>query len=118
MPRLIDRPTVVEAAGNAPKRIEEFVGRVNSQTAVFSIARMTSPPGWPEPEQTPEFAEYTLVLAGTLVVESRDGMLHVRPGQPAVARPGERVRYSTPEGAKYIAVCLPAFSPPTVHRDA
>ena len=120
MPRLIDKPTRIAAAGNKPKLIEEFVGRVNSQTALLSIAKMTSPGGWVEPGQTPEFDEYTVVLRGTLRVESRDGAIDVRAGQAVHTRAGEWVRYSTPgdDGAEYIAVCLPAFMPETVHRDA
>jgi mannose-6-phosphate isomerase-like protein (cupin superfamily) len=117
--RRIDRATVIEAAGNKPKRIEEFVGRVNSATAGVSIARMKSPGGWQEPGQTPEFDEYSLVLAGTLRVETRSGALEVGAGQAVHAPAGEWVRYSTPgpEGAEYVAVCVPAFSPATVHRD-
>ncbi|MFN7989952.1 MAG: cupin [Thermoanaerobaculia bacterium] len=118
MPTLIEKPTVVAAAGNAPKRIEEFVGRASSGTAAISIARMSSPAGWEEPGQTPEFDEYTLVLAGTLRVESREGVLEVRAGQAVRTSAGEWVRYSTPGGAEYVAVCTPAFSPATVHRDA
>lgn len=118
MPSLIEKPTVIEAAGNKPKRIEEFVGRVNTGVESVSVARMVSPPGWVEPGQTPEFDEYTVVLKGTLKVESRDGAIEVRAGQAVVTRAGEWVRYSTPEGAEYVAVCLPAFSPGTVHRDA
>jgi mannose-6-phosphate isomerase-like protein (cupin superfamily) len=119
MARLIGRPAIVHAAGNKPKRIEEFVGRVISGDAAVSVARMTSPGGWQEPGQTPEFDEYTLVLRGTLRVETRDGVLMVRAGQAVVAPAGEWVRYATPEdgGAEYVAVCLPAFSPETVHRD-
>ena len=120
MPTLISAPTVVAAAGTKPKRIEEFVGRVNSASTVLSVARMHSPPGWLEPGQRPEFDEYTLVLAGRLRVESEGGAaLEVRSGQAVVTRAGEWVRYSTPEpeGAEYIAICLPAFSPATVHRD-
>ena len=117
MPRLIPTPTVVPSAGTRPKRIEEFVGRVNSGTAAVSIARMTSPPGWVEPGQTPEFDEYTLVLDGSLRVESASGTVEVGAGQAIEVLAGEWVRYSTPEGATYIAVCLPAFSPDTVHRD-
>jgi len=117
MPTLIEKPTVIEAAGNRPKRIEELVGRVNTGTAGISIARMTSPPGWEEPGQTPEFDEYTVVLAGRLRVESRGSVLDVEAGQAVVAKAGEWVRYSTPGGAEYVAVCLPAFSPATVHRD-
>lgn len=116
-PTLIEKPTVIEAAGNLPKRIEEFIGRVNSGTEAVSIARMKSPPGWVEPGQTPEFDEYTVVLAGVLRVESREGVTDVSAGQTVIARRGEWVRYSTPEGAEYIAVCLPAFSPEAVHRD-
>lgn len=118
MPTLIAKPTVVAAAGNAPKRIEEFVGRASSGTAAISIARMSSPAGWEEPGQTPEFDEYTLVLAGTLRVESREGVLEVRAGQAVRTSAGEWVRYSTPDGAEYVAVCTPAFSPATVRRDA
>ena len=119
MARLIETPTIVQAAGNKPKRIEEFVGLVNSGTAGASVARMTSPPGWVEPGQTPEFDEFTLVLRGTLRVETRGGTLDVRAGQAVVAPRGEWVRYSTPVegGAEYLAVCVPAFSPSTVHRD-
>lgn len=120
MPSLIDKPVVIEAAGNKPKRIEEFVGRVNTGTAVLSVARMQSPSGWVEPGQSPEFDEYTVVLRGMLRVESEGSVLEVRAGQAVVTRAGEWIRYSTPEpgGAEYIAVCLPAFSPATVHRDA
>ena len=112
-------PAVVESAGNLPKRIEEFVGRVNSGTESVSVARMRSPAGWEEPGQTPEFDEYTVVLGGMLRVRSRDGVMEVRAGQAVIARAGEWVQYSTPEpdGAEYIAVCVPAFSPATVHRD-
>jgi quercetin dioxygenase-like cupin family protein len=117
--RRIEHPTVVESAGNKPKRIEEFVGRVNTGTPGVSIARMVSPPGWQEPGQTPAFDEYTLVLAGTLRVETRSGTLEIGAGQAVHAPAGEWVRYSTPgaQGAQYVAVCLPAFSPATVHRD-
>jgi mannose-6-phosphate isomerase-like protein (cupin superfamily) len=117
VPTLIEQPTVVPAAGTRPKRIEEFVGRVNTGTGAVSIARMTSPPGWVEPGQAPEFDEYTLVLEGALKVEFRGGSLDVRAGQAVSVRAGEWVRYSTPQGATYVAVCLPAFSPDTVHRD-
>jgi len=119
MPIKIEKPTIIEAAGNLPKRIEEFVGRVNSQTSAASIARMTSPPGWREPGQRPEFDEYTVVLKGCLRVESEDGVLEIRSGEAVITQAGHWVRYSTPEpgGAEYIAVCLPAFSPDTVHRD-
>ena len=120
MPKLIAQPTIIEAAGTPPKKIEEFVGRVNSRHIGVSVARMTSPEGWSEPGQRPEFEEITVVLSGTLRVESEAGALDVMAGQAVVAEPGEWVRYSTPEpgGAEYIAVCLPAFSLGTVHRDA
>lgn len=119
MPILIASPTVIQSAGNKPKRIEEYVGRVNSGTQAVSIAHMRSPSGWVEPGQTPRFDEYTLVLKGTLRVEHRDGSLDVSAGQTVIARAGEWVRYSTPgaDGAEYVAVCLPAFSPDTVNRD-
>lgn len=119
MPRLIEAPTVIESAGNKPKRIEEYTGRVNSGHESASVARMRSPGGWEEPGQRPEFEEVTLVLAGMLRVEYEGGSLEVGPGQAVVTAPGEWVRYSTPEadGAEYVAVCLPAFSPDTVHRD-
>jgi mannose-6-phosphate isomerase-like protein (cupin superfamily) len=119
MARLISKPTQVIAAGNKPKIILEHVGRVNSGTTALSIAHMKSPPGWIEPGQTPEFDEHTLVLRGTLRVETREGALDVREGQAVVAPAGEWVRYATPgnEGAEYVAVCLPAFSPGAVHRD-
>jgi quercetin dioxygenase-like cupin family protein len=120
MPTLIPSPTVVAAAGNKPKRIEEFAGRVNSGHAAVSVARMTSPEGWREPGQRPAFEEITVVLSGLLRVEHTGGSIDVRAGQAVVAHPGEWVRYSTPEpgGAQYVAVCLPAFSPETVHRDS
>jgi len=119
MPTLIEQPTVIKAAGNKPKRIEEFAGRVNSGHAGVSVARMVSPEGWLEPGQRPEFEEVTVVLKGLVRVEHDGGVLDVRAGQAVVAHPGEWIRYSTPEpgGAEYIAVCLPAFSPDTVHRD-
>lgn len=119
MPRLIAKPAVIEAAGNKPKRIEEFAGRVNSGHESVSVARMVSPGGWVEPGQRPAFEEITVVLRGMLRVEHEGGALEVRAGQGVVTAPGEWVRYSTPEagGAEYIAVCLPAFSPQTVHRD-
>lgn len=119
MPILVTEPARVEAAGNKPKVIEEFVGRVRTGTDAVSIARMRSPGGWVEPGQTPAFDEYTVVLRGTLRVTSRDGTLDVRAGQAVIVPRGEWVRYSTPEGdgAEYLAVCLPAFSPETVHRD-
>ena len=120
MPTLIANPTVIQAAGNKPKVIEEFVGHVNSRTDALSVARMKSPPGWVEPGQTPEFDEFTVVLKGLLQVASKEATLNVRAGQAVIAHRGEWVQYSTPgpEGAEYIAVCLPAFSPQTVHRDA
>ena len=119
MPRLIPQPTIVQAAGNKPKRIEEFAGLVNSGHAQISVARMVSPGGWQEPGQRPEFEEITVVLRGTVRVEHHGGVLDVSAGQAVVTEPGEWVRYSTPgpDGAEYIAVCLPAFSPATVHRD-
>ena len=120
MPRLIAQPSIVQAAGTPPKRIEEYAGRVNSGHATLSVARMVSPAGWVEPGQRPDFEEITVVLSGVLRVESDNGTLDVRAGQAIVTRPGEWIRYSTPEpgGAEYVAVCLPAFSPDTVHRDA
>ena len=119
MPTLIAAPARVEAAGKPPKQIDEYVGRVNSGTAAASVARMRSPAGWREPGQTPDFDEFTVVLKGVLRVEHRGGALDVRAGQAVIAHRGEWVRYSTPEegGAEYIAVCLPAFSMETVHRD-
>lgn len=117
MPMLIESPTVVEAAGNQPKRIEEFVGRVNTGTESASVAFMRSPPGWVEPGQKPEFDEYTLVIKGALQVRSEKEALVVKPGQAVIAEAGEWVQYSTPTGAEYVAVCVPAFSPETVHRD-
>lgn len=120
MPILIERPAVVEAAGTKPKRIQEFAGRVNSGHQGVSVARMVSPEGWEEPGQRPEFEEITVVLRGLLRVEHEGGHLDVKAGQAVVAAPGEWVRYSSPEpgGAEYVAVCLPAFSPSTVHRDS
>jgi ethanolamine utilization protein EutQ len=119
MPTLISRPTRIESAGNKPKVIEEYVGRVNSSTADVSVARMRSPEGWEEPGQTPQFDEYTVVLAGRLRVQHKSGHIDVAAGQAVIAHRGEWVRYSTPfaGGAEYIALCLPAFSPETVHRD-
>jgi len=118
--KLIEKPTRVEAAGNKPKLIDEYIGRVNSATKDLSVAHMRSPGGWVEPGQTPEFDEYTVVLKGLLRVESREGSVDVRAGQAVIAMQGEWVRYSTPEadGAEYIAVCRDAFSMDTVHRDA
>ena len=119
MPHLIAAPTIIQSAGNKPKRIEEFAGRVNSGHAAVSVAKMTSPDGWIEPGQRPDFEEITVVLRGMIRVEHEGGVMDVRAGQAVVTRPGEWIRYSTPEpgGAEYIAVCLPAFSPETVHRD-
>ena len=119
VPTLIPAPTRVEAAGNKPKLIDEYVGRVNTGTGGASVAHMRSPSGWQEPGQTPEFDEFTVVLRGTLRVEHRAGEFDVRAGQAVIAHGGEWVRYSTPEpeGAEYIAVCVPAFSPGSVHRD-
>jgi mannose-6-phosphate isomerase-like protein (cupin superfamily) len=119
MPELIDSPSRVEAAGTKPKLIDEFVGRVNTGEARVSVARMRSPEGWVEPGQRPEFDEWTVVLDGALHVEPEGGALDVRSGQAVLVRAGEWVRYSTPEagGAEYVAVCLPAFAPDTVHRD-
>ncbi|MDQ7773158.1 MAG: AraC family ligand binding domain-containing protein [Elusimicrobiales bacterium] len=119
MPQFIEKPKLVKAAGNKPKIIEEFIGRANSGTTTISVARMVSPGGWEEPEQHPLFTEYTLVLKGLLRVETRDGTLDVRAGQAIIMQPEERVRYSTPEpeGAEYIAICLPAFSFETVRRE-
>jgi ethanolamine utilization protein EutQ len=119
MPTLISQPTRIQAAGNKPKLIDEYIGRVNSKTSSASVAHMRSPQGWLEPGQTPEFEEFTIVLKGTLRVEHKGGSLDVQAGQAVVAHAGEWVRYSTPQegGAEYIAVCLPAFSMETVHRD-
>jgi hypothetical protein len=119
MPSHIKGPSRIEAAGDRPKIIEEYVGRVNSETSSVSIAHMRSPAGWTEPRQRPQFHEYTVVLRGTLRVEHDGGTLDVAAGQGVITYPGELVRYSTPfaDGAEYVAVCLPAFSPDTVHRD-
>jgi quercetin dioxygenase-like cupin family protein len=117
VPTLIDRPEQIAADGNLPKVILEYFGRVRSGDQGVSIAQMRSPVGWSEPGQTPEFDEYTVVLHGTLRVEHRDGVMEVGKGQAIHAAAGEWVRYSTPDGAEYIAVCMPAFSPGTVHRD-
>lgn len=119
MPRLISEPTIIEAASAPAKKIEEFIGRVNSSTSELSIARMTSEQGWTEPGQTPEFDEYTLVLKGSVRVETRVGTYDVQAGQVIHCEAGEWIRYSTPNagGASYVAVCAPAFSPNTVHRD-
>jgi mannose-6-phosphate isomerase-like protein (cupin superfamily) len=120
MPNLIARPTRVEAAGNKPKLIDEYIGRVNSGQRDVSIAHMRSPGGWSEPGQTPQFHEYTIVLRGMLRVTHEGGVLDVHAGQAVIAQPGEWVQYSTPgpDGAEYLAVCLPAFSPDAVHRDS
>jgi mannose-6-phosphate isomerase-like protein (cupin superfamily) len=119
MPTLVPTPTVIAAAGNKPKRIEEYAGRVNSGHSSVSVARMVSPEGWIEPGQRPEFEEITVVLRGLLRVEHEGGSIDVRAGQAVIAHPGEWVRYSSPEsgGAEYVAICLPAFSPDTVNRD-
>jgi mannose-6-phosphate isomerase-like protein (cupin superfamily) len=119
MAKRIDAPKIIEAAGNKPKRIEEFIGRVNSGTDAASLARMRSPSGWVEPGQTPDFDEFTLVLSGMLRVTTRDGQIDVHAGQAVIAPRGEWVQYSTPAegGADYVAVCVPAFSPDSVHRD-
>ncbi|MSO56927.1 MAG: cupin domain-containing protein [Acidobacteria bacterium] len=119
MPTVIQAPSVIQAAGQPPKRIEEYAGRVNSGHANVSVARMQSPPGWKEPGQRPDFEEITIVLRGTVRVEHEGGAIDVAAGQAVVAHPGEWVRYSSPgqEGAEYVAVCLPAFSMETAHRD-
>ncbi len=120
MIKVITKPTQIKAAGNKPKTIQEFIGRVNSQTAAASIARMVSPSGWVEPGQVPEFDEYTVVLKGALQVKTKDGEWTIQAGQAVIVPKKEWVQYGSPgpEGAEYIAVCLPAFSPETVHRDA
>jgi len=117
MVKLINKPTLIEAAGNKPKRIEEFIGRVNSADSAISIARMKSPPGWQEPAQTPEFTEYTFVIKGYVNIAHQGKIITVRENEIFVAEKGETIQYSTPQGAEYIAVCLPAFSPYTVHRE-
>jgi len=119
MPILIKEPSIITAAGNKPKIIKEYIGRVNSSTGEASVAHMQSPSGWVEPGQTPEFNEYTLVIKGMLKVESKEGAVEVNAGQAVITHKGEWIRYSSPgaDGAEYIAVCLPAFSPDTVHRD-
>lgn len=119
MPRIIKAPTIIEAAGNKPKIIQEFFGRVNTKTGSMSIAQMTSPSGWEEPGQTPEFDEYTLVLKGMLRVQTKNQTFDIKAGQAILTQAGEWIKYSTPnpEGAEYVAVCIPAFSPDTVHRD-
>ena len=119
MPKLIDKPAIIEAVGNKPKRIEEFVGRVNTVSSEISVAKMTSPHGWVEPGQTPEFREISYVISGELHVEHKEGIIKVKSGQALITEANEWVRYSTPteEGAEYVAICLPAFSPGNVHRD-
>ena len=119
MPQLVTTPSVIEAAGNKPKIIEEFIGRINSGTTELSIARMSSPQGWTEPGQKPEFDEYTLVLDGMLRIQFKDGQIDVQAGQAVIVSAGEWIQYGSPNpgGATYVAVCLPAFSPQTVHRD-
>jgi ethanolamine utilization protein EutQ (cupin superfamily) len=117
MPKLIDTPTRIQSAGNKPKLIDEFVGRVNTRDTGVSVAVMQSPPGWEEPGQRPEFDEFTLVLEGVLEVEHEGGRLRVAAGQAVATRAQEWIRYSTPGGARYVAICAPAFSPDTVHRD-
>ena len=118
MPKLIQSPTRIQAAGNKPKLIDEYVGRVNSGNEMVSIAHMRSPAGWQEPGQTPEFDEYTVVLKGRLQVAHKDGVLEVNSGQAVIANAGEWIQYSTPDvDTEYVAICLPAFSPGTVHRD-
>jgi mannose-6-phosphate isomerase-like protein (cupin superfamily) len=118
LPTHIERPTRIQAAGNMPKIIDEFFGRVNSKNDAVSIAHMRSPAGWLEPGQTPEFEEYTIVIRGKLRVRHKEGIFDVTPGQAVVAHPGEWIQYSTPdEATEYIAICVPAFSPQTVHRD-
>ena len=119
MPRIIELPSIIESAGNKPKRIEEYIGRVNSGHTAVSVARMVSPAGWVEPGQRPEFMEITVVLSGKIHLEYEGGACDIAAGQSVITEPGEWVRYSTPEagGAEYVAVCLPGFSPTTVHRD-
>ncbi len=117
MPTLISQPARIQAAGTKPKLIDEYIGRVNSKSTALSVAHMRSPAGWSEPGQTPEFDEYTVVLKGALRVDHKGGHLEVRAGQAVIAHRGEWVQYSTPQGAEYIAVCLPAFSPERVHRE-
>ena len=119
MPIKIDRPTIIKSAGNKPKEIKEYIGRVNSNTDEVSVARMKSPAGWIEPGQTPEFNEYTLVLKGMLRVTTNDEIIDINEGEAIITQAGEWIQYSTPtpEGAEYIAVCCPGFSPDAVHRD-
>lgn len=117
MPQKIEKPTVIASAGNKPKVIREFFGRVNSSTDTLSLARMSSPAGWEEPGQRPEFDEYTLVLSGRMIVETENGPIELGPDQAVLTKAGEWIRYTTPEATEYVAICLPAFSPDTVHRD-
>jgi hypothetical protein len=119
MPKLISKPSIIKAAGDVPKMIQEFIGRLNTGTDSISIALMKSPPGWSEPGQIPEFDEYSLVLKGVLKVESKEGPFNAGPGQCASVSRGRWVQYSTPgaEGAEYVSICIPAFSPDAVHRD-
>jgi ethanolamine utilization protein EutQ len=118
MPQLIQKPTRITAAGNKPKLIDEIIGRINSKTDEVSVAHMRSPAGWKEPGQTPEFNEYTYVIKGALQVDFKGGSIQVNEGQTIITSKGEWVQYSTPQGAEYIAICVPAFSPNTVHRDS
>jgi mannose-6-phosphate isomerase-like protein (cupin superfamily) len=117
MPEKISSPAVIEAAGNKPKIIREFFGRVNSGDGRLSLARMSSPAGWEEPGQRPEFDEYTLVLSGRMIVETEGESIELGPDQAVLTRAGEWIRYTTPEATEYVAICMPAFSPDTVHRD-
>ena len=117
MVQKVEKPTVIESAGNKPKTIQEFIGRVNTGTSAVSVAKMTSPAGWVEPGQRPEFDEYTLVLKGKLLVKTESDLLEIHANEAVITHAGEWLQYSTPEGAEYIAVCVPAFSPDTVHRD-
>lgn len=119
MPTLISAPSIIKAAGNKPKIIEEFIGHVNSKTASVSVAKMTSPGGWVEPGQRPAFDEYTIVLRGSLHVKTETGTIEVKAGQAIITNKGEWIQYSTPgpDGAEYMAICLPAFTPDSVHRD-
>ena len=117
MPTLISQPTRIQAAGTRPKLIDEYIGRVNTKTQTASVAHMRSPAGWEEPGQRPEFDEFTIVLKGLVRVKHETGTMDVAAGQAVIANKGEWIQYSTPEGAEYIAVCLPSFSPETVHRD-
>jgi len=118
MPTLISQPTRIQAAGTKPKLIDEYIGRVNSRTQIASVAHMRSPAGWEEPGQRPEFDEFTIVLKGMVRVKHESGSVDVKAGQALIAHKGEWIQYSTPDGAEYMAVCLPAFSPDTVHRDS